>query len=719
MKLRTWWLLCFLVLVACHTFGLSNPPDALSLHVQIDTTALPLLIIATVTGGMPPYTVEYSIDTPLLKRIDVRLSTTSAQWVIPLPTNSLQTVHMCVVDSEGSSTETEFDAVCKILQGEYFLLDATRYAGALARTFESELKIVQRKDSLLLSDPYVMPAPFGFDSSRNTKEVSADWPAHYLVALNSFHPLLVTISAREEGRLPIRGMCEDYAGRPLGYTYIDEQSKRMAAVGVNAVQFIKMFTMDAETDTEIYDPNPVGDSDKELRSAIIAMKQNGFQVMLRLVFFLNAPWPRADNLHDRLAPSDWNKWFQSFEDIAVRYAQLAEETGVDIYAFSDTLQTTYVFEERYRVLISHLRTVYSGKLTVLTGPDNERLNEISFWDALDYIGIDGSLHTARYVRFEEANDLTVDEVYEIFLREFEEEVLPTAESVGKPILWGEIYYRSVKRSTYSASGVPIDQFIQAHNDDEAINFEPRVDFEQQAKGYSAMLRLMQTYSGVIAGAFHLQWTFEDPLLQWCCGGGSHMIPFTMAEDVFRLWWTQDSQADAIRHIDSPRQEGIEYEEFSSTAYRGFWYLESFGHSSAAWQERAEGPDAASIDVIDLEYTNPTDDFLRLRYTLNHEMDYSGFDGIVFVVSAEEPCSVRFDIAFSEWISALSHPYRIEQTPTLICIPFSAFAIPPENVNKLHLSSDRVDPTALNAIALRPQRGSGKITIYEVGVYRTR
>ena len=101
------------------------------------------------------------------------------------------------------------------------------------------------------------------------------------------------------------------------------------------------------------------------------------------------------------------------------------------------------------------------------------------------------------------------------------------------------------------------------------------------------------------------------------------------------------------------------------------------------------------------------------------MDYSGFDGIVFVVSAEEPCSVRFDIAFSEWISALSHPYRIEQTPTLIRIPFSAFAIPPENVNKLHLSSDRVDPTALNAIALRPQRGSGKITIYEVGVYRTR
>jgi hypothetical protein len=719
MRLRTWWLLGFLILVAYQPFGLSNSLDVLSLHVQIDDTALPLLVVANVTGGMPPYIVEYTVDTPLLETINVRLSTTSTQWTIPLPTNSLQTIHVRVADSEGSTTEIEFDVVRKILQGELFLLDGARYDGALVTGFESELKLVQRKDSLLSSDSYVLPAPFEFDSTGKPTKVAAEWPARYVVSLDPLHPLVVTISAGEDKQLAIRGMCEDYAGRPLGYTYLNEQVERMAAVGINAVQFIKMFAMDDETDTVIYDPNPLGYSDEELRSAILAMKQAGFQVMLRLVFFLNAPWPRADNLQDRLAPSDWNEWFRSFEKIALRYAQLAEETGVDIYAFSDTLQTTYVFEDRYRELIGAIRKTFSGELTVLTGPNDEKLKEVGFWDALDYIGLDGSLHTAGYVPFEEANDLTLDEIYETFLREFENEVLPTAKSVGKPILWGEIYYPSVERSTYSASGIPIDQFIQAHNEDAAIDFDPGIDFEQQAKGYSAMLRLMQTYSDVVAGAFHLQWTLEDPLLQWCCSSGSHMIPFTMAEDVFRLWWTQDSQADAFRHTVGLQQERIEYEEFSSTAYRGFWYLESFGHSSATWQEMTVGPDAASLDVIDFEYTNPADDFLRLRYTLNHEMDYSGFDGVVFVVSAKEPCSVRFEVAFSNWTSALSHPYQIEQTPSTIRLPFGAFVVPPENIKELHLSSDMVDPTALNAVALRPEHGSGRIIIYEVGVYRMR
>jgi hypothetical protein len=719
MKLRTWWLLGLLILVAYHAFSLSNPLDALSLHVQVDTTALPLLILANVTGGTPPYIVEYTVDTPLLETINVRLTTTSTQWAIPLPTNSLQTVYVRVADSKGSTTETEFDVVRKILQGELFLLDGTRYDGTLVADFESGLKLVRREDSILSSDPYVLPAPFEFDSTGKPTEVAVEWPAHYVVSLNSLHPLVVTVSAGEDGRLAIRGMCEDYAGRPLGYTYLNEQVERMAAVGINAVQFIKMFAMDDETDTVIYDPNPLGYSDEKLRSAILAMKQAGFRVMLRLVFFLNAPWPKADNLQDRLAPSDWNEWFRSFEKIALRYARLAEDTGVDIYAFADTLQTTYAFEDRYRELIGAIRKTFSGELTVLTGPNDEKLKEVGFWDALDYIGLDGSLHTAGYVPFEEANELSLDEIYKIYLREFEQKVLPTAKLEEKSILWGEIFYPSVARSTYSPSGLPFDQFIQAHDNDEAIDFQFLIDFEQQAKGYSAMLRLMQTYSDVIAGAFHLQWTLEDPLLQWCCSGGSHMIPFTMAEDVFRLWWTQDSQADAFRHTVGLQQERIEYEEFSSTAYRGFWYLESFGRSSATWQEMTEGLDAASIDVIDFAYSNPADDFLRLRYTLNHEMDYSGFDGVVFVVSAKEPCSLRFEVAFSEWTSAFSNPHRIKQTPSIIRLPFGAFTVSLEDVKEFHLSSDMVDPTALNGIALRPERGSGRIIIYEVGVYRMR
>ena len=76
----------------------------------------------------------------------------------------------------------------------------------------------------------------------------------------------------------------------------------------------------------------------------------------------------------------------TYESAILRYAELCEEVGADIYAFSDTLQTTYRFEDRYRALISSIRSVYSGGLTVLTGPYEDRLEEVGFWDALDYIG---------------------------------------------------------------------------------------------------------------------------------------------------------------------------------------------------------------------------------------------------------------------------------------------------------------------------------------------
>jgi len=720
MRVRTRLLLGLLILFTIHAFSQSNSHDELSLHVQLDSTSLPLLIKATVANGTPPYVVEYTVEAPLLETIRATVATASTQWTIPLPANSLQTVNLRVADSEGSTTEIELEVAHAILQGELFLLDRTRYDGSLVPVSETELTLVHRQDFIMSSDAYVMPAPFGFSSTDEPIEIMAEWPAHYAVSLNSLCPLLVTVTAGEDKRLAIRGMCEDYTGRPLGYTYLDAHAERMANVGINAVQFIKTFVMDEETGTQIYDPDFTEDSDEALRTGIGAMKQAGFQVMLRLQIFLNAPWPRADNLQDRLSPSDWALWFSSFEEIALRYAQIAEDTGVDIYAFSDTMQTTYAFDRRYRVLIDQLRSVYSGKLTVMTGPYRERLEAIGFWDALDYVGLNGSLHTASDMPFSEAKDLSINVVYEIFLRQFEEEVLPIAMAVGKPILWGEIYYQSVERSTYSASGGPIDQFIQAHDDDEAIQFEPEIDFAEQAKGYSAMLRLMQTYSDLIEGAFCLQWTLEDPLLQWCCSGGSHIIPFSMAEDVFRLWWSSDLLSETISDNRAPREDRIEYEEFSETPYRGFWNLDSFGGSKAAWQVSEVGPMAAAINVIDLEYSNPSRDFLRFRYTLNSDTtDYSDYDGVVFVVSAEEPCSVRFEVAFSEWISALSTLHQVEQTLSTIRLPFDAFAVPRAEMEERHLLSNMVDRSALNAIALRLEQGSGKIRIYEVGVYRVR
>ena len=686
----------------------------MSIAATVDTSAFPILVHSQIARGTAPYTAEISVQTPLLGTIRKQVETWSSEFVVALPTNLNQTVSIQVRSADGVVAVAELEVSIPILQFEGFLLDEDRYQDAHLISDALGEEVAKRADSVRAEDHFLLPAPFAFNSGK--KPIAVDWPARYLVEYEGGASLIVTVKASAETRLPIRGICDDYAGRALGYTHLEEQFRRMSGTGVNAIQFIKLMTMDSETDTRIHDPNPIPNRDEALGAGMRAAKAAGFHVMLRLVLFLDAPWPRADNLQDRLEPDDWEAWFEAYRIVVLRYAELCEEVQADIYAFSDTLQTTYQFEEKYRELIEQIRAVYSGKLTVLTGPYDDRLGAIGFWDALDYIGIDGSLHTGGYASFEEANELSLDDIYHIFVEEFERNVLPTVEAVGKPLLWGEIYYRSVERSTYGASGIPVSDFIAAHDDDDAIGYEPEMDFEQQALGYSAMLRLMQAYSGTILGSFALQWTLEDPLIQWCCSGGSHQIPFTAAQDVFRLWWTDEPGAHSEALELGAMFDGIEYAEFSKTAYRGFWDLDSFGRSSATFEEIIQGASNGAMDVVTFEFSNPAYDFLRLRYTMNpNQSDYADWDGVVVAIAAADMSSVKIEIAFSEWMPAYSAPQAVGPIPRILRLPFAAFDVKPDEDAPTTVTA--VDQSNINGMAIWPTSRGGKLTVYAVGVYR--
>jgi len=680
----------------------------------VDSSAFPILIYCQVSQPAAPYTADITVDTPLLGKLNKQVRTQLSRLVIALPTNLDQSVFLHILSQDGAVATKRLDVSVPIIQSEGLLLDEKRYSKANVIFKDLDEHIAGREDHVAAEDHFVLRAPFGFNGGKDP--IAVDWPAHYLVDSEAGTSLVLTIKANTENRLLIRGMCDDYAGRALGYTHLEEQFQRMSQTGVNAIQFIKQLAMDSETDTRIYDPSFLPNSDEALKNGMLAAKAAGFQVMLRLVIFLNAPWPRADNLHDRLQPLDWEAWFRAYTNIVLKYAQLCEEVKAEIYAFSDTLQTTYQFEENYRQLIHRIRTVYSGKLTVLTGPYDESLRQIGFWDTLDYIGIDGSLFTTAYVSFEDANKLSLDEIYAIFVQEFKRNVMPTVEATGKPILWGEIFYSSVQRSTYSPSGIPMSQFISGHDYDDAIKDQPEVDFQQQAYGYSAMIRLMQTYSDITAGSFSLQWTLEDPIIQWSHSAGTHQIPFTSAQDVFRLWWKAKPYSQAQEQDLRGVFQGIEYGEFSKTGYRGFWDLDSFGQSWGTFEAASQGPDVTAIDVVSFDFSNPHDDFLRLRYTMHpSQRDYAEWDGIVVTLAAASTCSVKIEVSFSEWTAAFSPLQMIGPYPQILRLPFTGFEIPPDEDKPT--SPTTVDPSNIDGVSIWPISSEGKITVYAVGVYR--
>ena len=79
----------------------------------------------------------------------------------------------------------------------------------------------------------------------------------------------------------------------------------------------------------------------------------------------------------------WSDWFDSYGQFIIKYAKICQEYNCFMYEAAAELLTAFEREQEWRDLIKNIRSVYNGKLTV-AGYDN-----IQFWDALDYIGLEG------------------------------------------------------------------------------------------------------------------------------------------------------------------------------------------------------------------------------------------------------------------------------------------------------------------------------------------
>ena len=83
---------------------------------------------------------------------------------------------------------------------------------------------------------------------------------------------------------------------------------------------------------------------------------------------------------------EWDAWFDSYATFFMPYAALAEEKGVEMLSLNCELYCPNRQAARWRNLTRQVRAVYSGQLTVSQINGHER--ELTWWDAVDVIGID-------------------------------------------------------------------------------------------------------------------------------------------------------------------------------------------------------------------------------------------------------------------------------------------------------------------------------------------
>lgn len=112
----------------------------------------------------------------------------------------------------------------------------------------------------------------------------------------------------------------------------------------------------------------------------------GQKVMIKPhVWVVGDGWPGDFDLNNE---EDWKIWEESYREYILTFAQVADSVDAELFCIG----TEYRFaakkrETFWRELIKEVKEIYDGPITYAANWDNYEF--VKFWDALDYIGIDG------------------------------------------------------------------------------------------------------------------------------------------------------------------------------------------------------------------------------------------------------------------------------------------------------------------------------------------
>ena len=217
--------------------------------------------------------------------------------------------------------------------------------------------------------------------------------------------------------------------------------------------------------------------------------------------------------------ADWQQWFAEYRSFMLHYARLAEENDIEVLCIGAELHHAAVAREAdWRELIAAVRQEYGGALTYAANWHRE-FEEISFWDALDYISIQA------YFPLTDQVAPSVQELKRGW-RSHVEAIEAVQRAQQKPVLFTEVGYHSTA-----------DGAIRPWEWDSAdTEGSYEVGLQTQANCYEA---LFQTFwnRAWFAGAYFWKWHADDDV-----AGGRYDLDFTPqnkpAEQVMAKWYAR-------------------------------------------------------------------------------------------------------------------------------------------------------------------------------------
>jgi len=247
--------------------------------------------------------------------------------------------------------------------------------------------------------------------------------------------------------------------------------------------------------------------DKKLSDVIRRAHENGLKVFLFPILRLEE---RAEKeWRGVIAPANKARWLQSYRNFTLRYARLAKANGVELFSIGSELCSMEQEEAYWRKLIRDIRSLYGGKLLYSANWDHYK--KISFWDDLDFLGLNG------YYELTKQDHPVMEEVLKNWWDIQNDLATWQDQNHQKPIIFTEIGYPSVD----GGCSKPWDYTRQE-----------KVDLEEQALCYQSFF-LTWGKSPRLGGVYFWNWYGQ---------GGGNDRTYTPrgkpAEKILTEWYRQ-------------------------------------------------------------------------------------------------------------------------------------------------------------------------------------
>jgi Glycoside Hydrolase Family 113 len=168
---------------------------------------------------------------------------------------------------------------------------------------------------------------------------------------------------------------------------------------------------------------------------------------------------------------NWELWKETYRNFILRYARVAELGNAEMFCIGTELSRLTIEKPLFwKDLIQEIRSIYSGKITYASSWHKE-FEEITFWDQLDYIGIQA------YFPLVENEYPSVEQISHGWKKYF-----PAIEAIHKKynrkVLFTEMGYKSTANSAIKPW-----EWIE-----DSSNLDKHVSAETQANCYEAFFK---------------------------------------------------------------------------------------------------------------------------------------------------------------------------------------------------------------------------------------